>query len=319
MTAGADGVPLVSVLIPTYRRARFLQEAIDSVLTQTFQDFEVIVVEDGSYEAAEVVERYGTQVRYVWQPNQGVSVARNTGARLARGEWLSFLDDDDLWLPEKLERELLYVKRCPDAGLIHTAYYIVTDGIRRLPTHTSRGIPIPTGWVSEPLFLTNFIMTSSVLVRAKHFRDIGGFDAQFVRCEDYHLWLRLSLQCAFGYVRDPLVIRRLYGERLSDTLHTKLTSIDILERFLHDNTGIYTRLGRATVRRRISLLHLHYAFRFFWTDSFAEARRHFLAAWRWNPMLVNALAYAVVCATGRRGVKLARVLKRMCFPRSRPK
>jgi len=99
-------VPLVSVIIPTYRERDLLREAVDSAIAQTIRDIEVIVVEDGSHTAAEALSGYGAPVKYVWQENQGVSGARNTGVRHAAASWLAFLDHDDLWKPEKLERQL---------------------------------------------------------------------------------------------------------------------------------------------------------------------------------------------------------------------
>jgi glycosyltransferase involved in cell wall biosynthesis len=111
-----DTPPLVSVIIPTYRRGTFLPRAIESVLAQTYSPVEVIVVEDGSHEARGVVSSFGERVTYLWQENQGAAVARNTGAAAARGAWIALLDDDDFWVPDKLERQFELLRAFPPSA-----------------------------------------------------------------------------------------------------------------------------------------------------------------------------------------------------------
>jgi len=308
--------PRVSVVIPTYRRAGFLREAVDSALAQTVQDAEVIVVEDGSRDAEEVLRPLGARVRYAWQPNQGAAAARNLGAELAAGEWLAFLDDDDLWLPDKLARQLAHVEGAPEIGLVHTAYFHQTDGGRRLAPRFSRRGPIPTGWVTDALFADNFILTSSTLVRRRAFAAVGGFDTRYVRAQDYDLWLRLSCEHRFGFVADPLAVYRIHPGTLTERIDAPLTRADVLGRFLDTHPGVRARLGRDRVRRRFAEVHLDYARRFFWADTLPAAQRHFLAAWAWNPRNVRALVYAGVCRGGLRFVTRLRSARRLVAPGS---
>ncbi len=111
-------MPKVSVIIPTYNRAHFLCEALDSALSQTFKDFEIIIVDDGSTDnTKQVLEKYGSRIYYIYQENKGRAEARNTGIRRAKGEHIAFLDDDDIWLPNKLEKQVFFLDARPDIGI----------------------------------------------------------------------------------------------------------------------------------------------------------------------------------------------------------
>jgi glycosyltransferase involved in cell wall biosynthesis len=311
VTESATPVPLVSVVIPTYKRPGFLTEGLDSVFAQTFTDFEVIVVEDGSREARPVLEPYGNRVRYHWQPNQGVSVARNTGARLARGSWLAFLDDDDLWLPGKLAAQLALTKREPALGIVHTDRYILENGKLRRTLRAERGERLPSGWVNRELFFENFILTSSVLFRHELFERLGGFDPALSYGEDYKLWLRAAFECPIGFVDEPLVTYRIHGGGLSDDeLRMKPQGLAILEGLLRERPALYSEYGSGRVRARLHLDHLKCAYVQARAEQYRDARGHFFAAWRWNPMDVKALVYAAACATGPRVMRSLRALQR---------
>jgi glycosyltransferase involved in cell wall biosynthesis len=289
----SSGDPRVSVLIPTYRRATHLALAIDSALAQTCQDLEIIVVEDGSHIAAEVVGKYGSRVRYEWQPNGGVAAARNTAARVSRGEWLAFLDDDDVWFPEKLERQLALAECFPSLGLVYTHYLDVEEAARpkrrSVPTSEER-----SGWVTAALFLRFFGLPSTVMVRRADFERVGGFDASLRFCEDYDLWLRLSRMCPFGYLAEPLVGYRRQSGSLSDNdLAVDSGSLTVLERFLSYSPTLWDECGPRQVRRRLAAIHFRCGQMLFWNDNLLSARRHFLEAWRLEPRELRRLALAL--------------------------
>ncbi len=126
-------MPVVSVIIPTYNRADMLDEALRSVFAQTYKDFEVIVVDDGSTDhTRSVVDKYPHRVRYVHQENQGHALAKNTGIAAADGGYIAFLDDDDTWLPRKLELQMDVLENNPDVDLVYGAGYRVQGGVRTL-------------------------------------------------------------------------------------------------------------------------------------------------------------------------------------------
>jgi glycosyltransferase involved in cell wall biosynthesis len=303
--------PLVSVIIPTYKRAEFLDRAIESALAQSYRPVEVIVVEDGSHDAEAVVSRYGDRVRYIWQENQGAAVARNTGAAVAYGSWLAMLDDDDVWFPEKLDRQLALLRRFPSLGFIHSNYYWLRNGVAE-PRPDTRADSIPSGWITEELVLARFsIATSTVLVRADAFRRVGGFNPGYRYVQDYDLWVRLSLVCQFGYLATPLAYYQADAPEDSAVLLRKaLTNVDILHRFVETNRYLCRTWPQPLLRGRFHLVHLRCAQRHLWADEVETARAHFLKAWTWSPSRLSALAYGLACMTGRRGIRALRAMFR---------
>ena len=198
--------PRVSVIIPTYNRSWCLSEAIDSVLSQTFQDMELIVVDDGSTdETPALLSRYDDRLRCLRQTNQGVSVARNHGIQAANGALIAFLDSDDLWQPDKLARQVDFFDRQPDALICQTEETWIRRGVRVNPKHRHRK---PSGWIFEPSLALCLVSPSAVMMRRELLEEMGGFDESLPACEDYDLWLRVSLRHPIHLIDEPLVIKR---------------------------------------------------------------------------------------------------------------
>ncbi len=197
---------MTSVIIPTFNRTAFLQEAIDSVLAQTEKNFELIVVDDGSTDHThELVAEYGDRLRYFFQPNAGASAARNLGIRHAAGNFITFLDSDDLWLPKKLARQMQWMAAHPNLLLCYTDEIWIRRGVRvnQKMIHAKAG-----GWI-YPLCLPRCIISpSSVLMRRELFGAAGLFDEQLPVCEDYDLWLRVASRFEIGFIPEPLIVKR---------------------------------------------------------------------------------------------------------------
>jgi glycosyltransferase involved in cell wall biosynthesis len=177
----ADG-PKISVIIPAYNAANTVGRAIESALAQTYAPTDIVVVDDGSTDAtAEVAGHYPKPVIVVRQPNGGTGAARNHAARLASGDWLGFLDADDTWLPQRLERQLPFTAD-PNVGLVHGRH------------PNAPGPKAPPLVDFETLWRLNCIMLSTALVRRQALEAVGGFSEEpdLIGCEDYHLWLRLA-------------------------------------------------------------------------------------------------------------------------------
>ena len=208
-------MPRVSVIIPTYNRRELVLEAVDSVLNQTYQDFELILMDDGSSDGTKNAarERYGDRLIYVYQEHQGVSVARNHGMELARGEYIAFLDSDDLWLPTKLEVHIDFMHRHPDAQICFTDEVWIRQGVRVNPRrrhakHTGRIYPY-----CLPLCI---ISPSSACMRAELFDRVGVFDTDLPVCEDYDLWLRVAARLPVFLIPQKLIVKRGgHGDQLS--------------------------------------------------------------------------------------------------------
>jgi glycosyltransferase involved in cell wall biosynthesis len=198
--------PLISVIIPTFNRAAWVREAVDSVLAQSFPDFELIVVDDGSTDpTAEGLAPYGNRLRYLYQTRQGVSAARNRGLETAAGEWLAFLDSDDLWLPRKLEAQVEFLDRNPRAEICQTEEIWIRHGRRVNPRRKHRK---PSGDIFAPSLALCLVSPSAVMLKKRLLVEVGSFDRSLPACEDYDLWLRISCRKPVFLIEEPLVVKR---------------------------------------------------------------------------------------------------------------
>jgi glycosyltransferase involved in cell wall biosynthesis len=197
----------VSVIIPTYNRAALVAEAVASVLAQTWQDFEILVVDDASTDGTgEALAPYADRIRLIRREARGgVSAARNSGIGAARGEWLAFLDSDDLWLPEKLARQMAFLAAHPDLWLCQTEETWVRRGVRVNQPQTHRKIG---GEIFFQSLERCMVSPSAVILHRRLIEAHGGFDEALPAAEDYDLWLRLSWRYEVGLVPEPLIIKR---------------------------------------------------------------------------------------------------------------
>jgi glycosyltransferase involved in cell wall biosynthesis len=210
-------LPRISVVIPTYNRQDLVIEALQSVLAQAFSDMEIIVVDDGSEDQTEEkLQLYRDHIVYVKQANQGVAAARNTGIRQAHGEWICFLDSDDLWLPEKLQVQLQFADRHPEYALIATEIQGMDATGQPVGARKADNYTIHNGRVAEHLLFGNWIQTSTVMVRRAALETTGVFDEDVGQFgEDWLLWMRVAAQFPIYFLPQPLVCYRFHAERLS--------------------------------------------------------------------------------------------------------
>ena len=214
-------IPKVSVVIPTYDRIETLPRSLDSVIKQTFSDWELIVVDDGSTDGTdEMVLRDYPAVRLHRQENAGVSAARNAGVALTAGEWIAFLDSDDAWLPEKLEWQLSALANEPELRLSHTDEIWIRNGKR---VNQPKEYAKSGGSIYRRCLPLCCVCPSSVLLRRDLFDEIGGFDETLAVCEDYDLWLRITAREPVHYLDQALV--RKYGGH-EDQLSTTTWGMD---------------------------------------------------------------------------------------------
>lgn len=199
-------MPRVSVIVPTYNRRRLVVEAVESILRQSYGDFEVIVVDDGSSDGtSDALGVFGDSVRVVRQENRGPAAARNRGLAHSGGELIAFLDSDDLWLERKLEKQVAFFDRNPDELLCYTDEIWIRRGVRVNPRRRHAKWD---GWIFEKCLPLCIISPSSVMMRRAFFARIGGFDEDFPVCEDYELWLRASARIALRYIKEKLIVKR---------------------------------------------------------------------------------------------------------------
>ncbi len=208
----AQKSPKVSVVIPTYDRASTVVRAIQSVLTQTYPNLEIIVVDDGSTDnTREVVQHlHDPRLRYIrHEGNQGGSAARNTGIEVAAGDYIAFLDSDDEWLPEKLEKQVQLLQGSePAVGAVYAGFAIINEH----GECTTVTIPKYRGVILAELFSANSVgTTSSVMVRRECISQVGVFDPAMASCQDWDMWIRLAKHYKFDFVPEALVYYHFGG------------------------------------------------------------------------------------------------------------
>ncbi len=207
----------VSVIIPTYNRARMLQKAVDSVLNQAFKDFELIVIDDGSTdETLKILKDYQDRLKSVTIPHGGVSAARNRGIEEAGGDFIAFLDSDDYWLPEKLAVQTDFFRRNPEARICQTDETWYRHGKRVNPGKRHQKSSGDIFYQSLRLCL---VSPSTVMIRRDLFNDVGLFDESLPACEDYDLWLRISARFPVYLIGQSLTVKTGgHSDQLSRTV-----------------------------------------------------------------------------------------------------
>jgi glycosyltransferase involved in cell wall biosynthesis len=247
-------VPLVSVIIPTYNRAGLVKEAVASVLAQTYRDFEIVVVDDGGTDGTGEALAPWPAVRLLRHASRrGVAAARNTGIAAARGEWLAFLDSDDLWRPEKLARQIFWLESQPELVICQTDETWVRRGIRvnKPLSHRQAG-----GRIFLPSLARCLISPSAAILHRRLLADHGGFDATLPAAEDYDLWLRLTWRYEVGLVDEPLVIKRGgHPDQLSAQWGIDRFRIRALMKLLKDPDlpAAYAQAARQTLARKCAI------------------------------------------------------------------
>jgi glycosyltransferase involved in cell wall biosynthesis len=230
--------PSVSVIISTYNYGRFLSAALDSVLDQTYPDFEVIVVDDDSTDDTPwIMDEYQVdpRVRYERIAHRGSPVAKNTGIHLAQAPLIAFLDADDIWLPDKLDRQVAIMNGNPKVGVVYSRRLLINDVGCELEAEPQK---LYRGQVLAPLFRDNFVCFSSALVRRRVFDHVGFLDGSLPLAADYDFWLRAALHYTFDFDECPLVKYRTGHASLSRRVEERLILVDrITTRFLNEYGG----------------------------------------------------------------------------------
>jgi glycosyltransferase involved in cell wall biosynthesis len=216
----------ISVIIPTYNRANLIEKAIKSVLKQTYQDFEIIIVDDGSTDNTEEIIRgfKDKRVKYIkkYKKNRGISVARNIGIKIARGKYIAFLDSDDEWFPEKLNKQIKILQDgSPELGVVYSiSCYIDESGKNINKLRNSKKVE---GYIYEDLLGKNYVGTpSTVLIRKECFHQVGLFDDLLNAQEDWDMWIRIAKYYRFALIKIPLVKYRLHPNQISKNLEVKI-------------------------------------------------------------------------------------------------
>ncbi|MBU0568087.1 glycosyltransferase [bacterium] len=244
----------VTVIIPTYNRASFLASTVESVLSQDYPDFEVLVIDDGSTDRTrEAIKPYLSKINYLCQEHKGVSAARNHGIKLAEGEYIAFLDSDDLWKKEKLSIQVRFMEE-RGIKVSQTEEIWIRNGRRVNPGERHKKY---SGWIFDKVLSLCLISPSSMMVKREVFSEKGLFDENLPACEDYDLGLRLAKDYEIGLISKPLIIKQ--GGH-PDQLSKKYWGMDrfrvrALEKVLGDNpTSDQRRLVLRVLEEKCKIL-----------------------------------------------------------------
>ncbi len=242
--------PKISVIIGTFNCSRYLPEAIESVLAQTYSDYEIIVVDDGSTDNTnEVVIPFRDRVQYIWQENRGVGSARNTGMRRASGEYVVFLDADDLLLPDKLALQADYLDRNPDVDIVYSDGYrfqIDANGRETREQFSECGLLIKSLGASAEslriLVVQNAFPPVAAMARLGGILEIGGFDEEkcFTTMEDWDLWYRLALNHQFAYLDAVVAMYRNLPASKSKSRERRKTALPYFQSKIEHSPGFAT-------------------------------------------------------------------------------
>lgn len=213
----------ISVIIPTHNRSAVLLRAVHSVLNQSYQNIELIVIDDGSTDDTEMVLApfvAANSVHYYKTENAGVAAARNYGVSLATGQWIAFLDSDDEWISQKLTEQMNFLSKHPHLLIVYTDETWIRNDVQvNKKNHHQK----KSGWIFADCLKQCFIGPSSVLLSKKLFQEMKGFDESFQVCEDYDLWIKISAKYEIGFIEQSLI--KKYGG-YADQLSTRFFAMD---------------------------------------------------------------------------------------------
>ncbi len=215
-------MPTVTVVIPTYNAIDYLPTTLESALNQTFTDFEIVIIDDGSTDttAQWLGNLADARIKIILQTNQSVAVARNRGIAESQGKYIAFLDSDDLWEPTKLEKQVQCLEANPDVGLVNVG----TKNIDERGNYLATVMPLEIeGNVWQQIIEENIILCGSVpMIRRSCFEEVGVFDGNLLSAEDWDMWIRLAAKYPFGLIREPLVLYRQHLKSKSNNLEKHL-------------------------------------------------------------------------------------------------
>jgi glycosyltransferase involved in cell wall biosynthesis len=286
--------PTVTALIPTYNRAHYVVQAVDSVLGQSRPVDEIIVVDDGSTDnTAEVLGRYGSRIRYIWRENGEAAAARNLGIREAKGDYIALLDSDDLWKPDKMKLQMKLLAEHPGIDFLFSDYSNFSDEadneapeIKNQEIHDYLAANAPNlTEIFDCLLVENVIPTSTVVFRKSCLERTGYFDEGLPPVEDFDLWLRAARVCRFGFVNAVVTKRRRHSGNLINQW-TKLNMVyaGILVKTLNSVANL-TGKSRKNLSGKIAQVHYDLGSCFLKERNFAKAYEYLRqpAGNCWNP------------------------------------
>lgn len=301
--------PLVSIIIPTYNCGDFIAEAVQSVIDQDYPEKEIIIINDGSTDdTCAVLKRFGDAINVINQKNYGETAARNVGVRTARGDYIAFLDADDVWLPRKLTRQVRYLEAHPEAGVVYTAWRNwepSSDGKFVRPSCVGNELDegvvdhANSGWLYNRLLLDSLLLPTAVMLRASLVHRIGEFDITLPYGCDYDYWIRASRLAEIHKLKGVGALYRIRSSSLSYMVKMRNFEHEVVCKAI-DRWGLVGPDGvesdRSVIDKRLRDLVFRHAYTHFWRGDPRQALGAFLHVLRERPANAKLWAYIILAA-----------------------
>ncbi len=280
-------MPKVSVIMPVYNGEKFLAEAIESVLNQTYSDLELIVVNDGSTDRSqEIIDSFSDpRLRKIRQANQGQASARNRGLKVSKGKFIAFLDQDDLFLLHCISERLKFFQNST-FDFVYNDFVVIDDKgdiISQSGLQWRNTSPLQSKCFKELFLKGTFIVPSSVMLRRDLFNKIGFFDEKLWGTDDYDLWLRVSYSYAFGFIPSSLIKYRIHDQNFSgNTLEMEKRTARVLLKAVNTFANIEELIGTKEMRNRLYSQCFDVAYNYLRQGDLKSARYWLKKAWQWG-------------------------------------
>ncbi len=286
--------PKYSVIIPAYNCRDLVGQALESVGNQTFQDFEVLVVDDGStdgtFQVLQEIQQQWDKLRCFQAQHKGLAAARNLAISYMRGQYIALLDADDLWLPEKLQRCDEFFREHPDLSIVYTPMAPIRMDGTPMQGHSK---PCHAGQLTEKLFQSIFVHDPAAVFHKQVIQQCGGFDENLPVCVGHEFWLRVSTKFEFGLIDQPLALRRWSQESLTRSNRSRGRRIKaaMLARFFADSSSRRFLKDLPAARRRLAKVHYAAGKILLQESSPRQARQYLAKALGYKPGFVKALPF----------------------------
>ena len=294
--------PLVSIIIPFFNGESLFHYTIDSILNQSFDNFEVVIVDDGSNERNKAALReFGqrdTRIIIHEKPNGGVASARNFGIAASSGSYIALCDQDDTWHPDKLARQVEHLDNHPDCALTYTAIEFIDEHGEAISTPDWAWVSDIDGDGLRALFKQNRIATFTAMFRRNMLPSAEPFRQHLAPSDDWDLWLRLAIDHPFGYIPQVLGQYRVHaGNESRNLMRMQNAENSVIETFVQEHPDAVTRLGKTLVEKKLSALYIETAKLHFQKNDLEEARRYCRKAIKHDCSFSNVLTYASTAYT----------------------
>lgn len=285
----------VSVIIPAYNKADLTVQTVNSVLAQTYKNVEIIVVDDGSTDdTAHKLSIFGDKIKYLLKKNGGACSARNAGLRKASGEFIAFLDCDDLYHPTKIERSVDYLNKHPEFGFVHTGVNWIDNDGKKVGTNIDKRSR-KEGWIADRLIYGNFLCNPTIVARQQFVRSIGGFDESMFAPADWDFWLKLAEKCQAGFI----------SEALTDYRITDNYTFKHIERVIDEERRVIGNFfkrnslaaQKCDTKKVMANFHFRYALCFFIKKNTEKFNEHLNSALKLMPLNLKFIAVRLASIT----------------------